>query len=369
MPILMFKFPYYYHLFILLMIFVIAFSCEDLNEPYKTGQSPYIIYAIGLDNANKYRLKYSGTDSIDFKDIPISITKSSNLSSAFPTLYSDDKRNRLVIASQSKLTFINLNDNKVVDELDIPDTYNPEEYILYGEIQILPCEWDENYCILMNRSVYLINLIKRSIEKTIWQPIDGNYLIYIHNFSSSNSGEDIYMQLTYYWRNMFQKLVKLNLKTGNTQVLYEFNDKSNGGKYVYCVEDYVLSFAFGEKENKILKFSTSTGALIDSSATNISLIHRSCEFEKNKLLIHQLENGNLYLLDCNTLVPVLYMENNFDRLIRNRFQRMSSGDLFDLIFATGDGKNMIYNLTKKEIIKEFKRNEGAYDFIIKEVKK
>jgi hypothetical protein len=366
MNILKFKQRFYYT-FSLFIFFIISFSCEDINRPYNNIRSPYIIYTIGMDSEGKIRLKYSGTDSINFRDIPVSISKSSYIFTAYPSLYSDSKRNRLIIASQNKLTFINLDDNTINSELDIPDTYNPEEFILYGEIQVLPCAWDENYCILINRSVYLINLIKRSIEKTIWQSNEGNYLRYIHNYSLHSSGENLYMQLTYYWYNMYQKLMKLNLKTGETQIIYEFNDKSTSGKYVYCAEDYVLSFSLGDKENMIRKFSTSTGNLIDSFVTNISLKQRSCEFEKNKLLIHQFENGNLYLLDGNSPIPVLFKENNFKKILRNRFQRMSSGDLFDLIFETGDGKNMIYNITKKEIFKEFNRNESTYDLIIKEV--
>ena len=155
--------------------------------------------------------------------------------------------------SQNKLFFVNTLINKKIKEIKIPNTSNPDPYIGYGKIEIFPCMWNLDYCILVNRSVYLINLKSLNIEKVIWDCESYGKLIYIHDATLSDDGKYLYLKFSFFdsWQiddqQMFYGLVdqlpKLELITGSLKIIYDYpKEQIPGSKFIFCCRDCIFSY-------------------------------------------------------------------------------------------------------------------------------
>ncbi len=149
-------------------------NIEPTNQETKLNKVLFTLFKVG----NNFELMFSPLDSIKFEKTGINIESDITSSLGAPRLFNNKCNNLLLLATEKSLYFINTTTNKIISKIDIPDNITPEPNIGYGVIDILPLKNNPNYCVLINRSVYLINIKNHQIEKVIWSCLNEDKIIF-----------------------------------------------------------------------------------------------------------------------------------------------------------------------------------------------
>ena len=165
------------------------------------------MYAIGGINNNLY---YSGPDENKLS----LIDDCDNIE----YLYMNKGNNLLLAASNDILYFIDPDSNKVISNIEITNVINPEPNIFNSMKYIFPYYEDSDYCILINWSVYLINLKTFKIERIIWDRSDYQENTYIYCVVLDSVNKKLYMQM---------------MSDGVTQ--YEWGSRNELRDYITCL--------------------------------------------------------------------------------------------------------------------------------------
>lgn len=322
------------------------------------------IYTLSWNGSN-IDLKRSRIDTLNFTSTGISVDN--DLTTSTPKMFDSPKNNILLIATEKKLYFIDKSKKTKTKELSIPDTDNPEEYFGYGKIDILPYKANSDYCILINRSVYLINLKTFQIEKTIWNSYDANNYVFIYDAALSADSSKLFLQLTYYKYIIFQKIMALDLLDNSSQIIYEYKEGDlapKGSKYVYCNSDYLISYS--ASNNVLTRLAIPSYNVIDSIVIDKKLIPYSLlSPNNNEIIVQDYTTGSFSSLNCENMQLSDILNLSIGPIVKTRFQSLMGGDLYASTITTL-GKCSVYNLTKSKLIFEFNNDYRLYDLIIME---
>lgn len=302
------------------------------------------MYLIKSDTTKSCDLYYTDYDSIRLEKIAGCGYRNTAIIVHHP-MHISKENDLLIVASQNKLFFINTLSNKKIGEVSIPNTTNPEPYIVYGAIQLYPCYWSSNHCILVNRSVYLVNLKSLNIEKVIWDCESGDKLTYIHEDALSDDGRILYLSLTFlgwwnygeYWRyEMRQRLSKLDLKTAQISTIYDYPvEEATGSKYVFSCRDYIMSY--DPNRDYIVLFPVSSETPVDTITVSQFFYHESYS-NGDHAIVQDVDTGSFYKLYGDSEELELYMQFKFQRSTEGipgihgtTYQRLKGDDVYAFV--------------------------------------
>lgn len=354
-------------LFLIIFIGLITNNCDKNPFNYDTKEDNIIgIYAL-KENQNYfgYDLHYSNYDSISFKKIEDCYDLLS--------LHINKKNNLLIGASQDKLYFINTITNKKIKEISVPDTENPDPYFSLTEIYLFSDPLNPDYLILCNWSIYLVNLKKLTLEKVLLNTRNSDKITYTHGAALNADDNSLYLLLMLlgvwqegeYWKyEARQRLLKLDLNTGQTHTIYDYPiEKAPGAKFIFCNKYYIISY--DPNHNIMLRFSVSSGAIIDSfMVTQTDRLRRPYPTD-DYFFLQDYKNGTFYKLDPRKKEIEIYMPFSYQRFSGTTYQKMNCGDVYVCGSRTSEGTSLIINLSQKELVREF-NSDSTYIMILKE---
>ncbi len=319
-------------------------------------------------------LYYSDYDSINF-------IKIADLNQTPFSFHLNTENKLLVAASFNELYFISTESKKLLQELYVPNSENPEPYIGPGQVQLFPCHWDNNYCILVNRSVFLVNLQNMTLERIIWDVTDFTNMNWIHSMSINEENTILYILLFFYdcWPidkelvqcGYRQAIAELTLQTGDFNIFYCYpkGPPPPGAKALLNTSNYVLAYDFNKKN--FLKIDKTTKILKNSFPLNMPNMYPPAA--NTHSIFEAFPNGDKTIICTNKrtffeLDPVcevlnVYMPLYYGSTSCNIFQQQKGGDYYACIKHSSYGK--IINVTKKKILKDF-YFEDVVTFIVEE---
>ncbi len=358
-----------------MIVFILASAILNCNKnplkvEHEESDSSEVkgIYVIRQEPDKSYELYYTDYDSIRLEKIEGCGYQNIEFIPNHP-MYINEENDLLISASQNRLFFINTLSNKKIGEVSVPNTTNPEHYIGYGTVQLYPCYWNSNYCILVNRSVYLINLKSLRLEKVIWDCDSNDKLTYIHDDALSDDGRILYLSLAFvgmwnygeYLKNEIrQRLSKLDLKTGQISTIYDYPvEETPGSKFIFSCSDYIMSY--DPNRNFIIRFQVSSQTSIDTIMVNQFYYYESYS-NGDHCIVQNINTGSFYNLYGDRKELELYMQFSFhtsiDRpgIYGTTYRRLKGGDVYACIPYTSDEKCFVVNLSQQEVVRKFKRN-------------
>jgi len=350
---------------ILLSILILNNCSESTLEPESSNSCEGIYIFVSGENEGIF---YSDFDSINFTKIAEkSNYESMWLASDFPLL---------IAASKKQISFINTHTNKKIDDIIVPNTVNPEPNIWYGPVLILKNKQSKDRCILVNRSVYMINLQTKRIESVIWNVEQFDSLTYIHDVAQTEDGQYLLLQLTYRgcwpigpnleqcgWK---QRLIKLDISNGNTQIIHEYPPENyTGAHYVFSTDKSILSYS--PNIDQILIFDFSSATLLDSFYVSETEFFGDEYPYDEGIIIQSNDNGNFFRIipDEKKIEPIIQLNLGTLGLGHLIYQSLKGGDLYACVVDPSGKKHSIVNLTTRNIVLEFENN-FTYLIIYKE---
>lgn len=357
-----------YSIFTLYLTFVAACSKVPISPEEITHSLPNSItdlYAIGFKSGHDASIYYMDLKSMETREIVSGLSFSDINVGAF---CSQSKKELIVAASERKLYFIRTTDNVLLKEIEIPNTVNHEPNILYGKLALLPYPGDPNYCVLVNRSVYLIDMNNFKIERVIWDSYVHHWSTFVHAISLSPEEIYLYMQLyqfgllsrqgdtmTFGW---YQQIARLNLLTGEANVFYRYPDPNNdnGTKMVFSTSDHVVSYNTNTKQ--VIVFSAATLDSMDSY--QILTAERPSDHisYSDHAVVQDVATGAFYKLDPKekTLEAIMLLDIGFQSYGAT-YQEISGGDLYACVGPRHRAAVLIANVTQDRIELEFPKEE------------
>lgn len=363
------------------LLLILLFSCNLIPKP--DDSSIKGIYSIQSNG-----LYYSSFDSLGFEFIP--------RLSGLKTLHYNKRHDLFLAASYNKLYFVNPNTNEKINEIDIP--INPKaDYhsMMPSSVYIYPHPTNDDYCILCNWSIYLINLNTFSIEEVLWDLFEvqdeNNIVLYMHYATQSSNLSNLFLQFTV--RGSFpiggdlainglkNHLMGYDILQDSMYSIIDYpleNGGSPGSKFIYCSEDYVFACDPNENPN-LIRIPISDMSDISKRDTISTSIHFFPNtFTTNDFIFAQdFYTGDFYKIYTNGEI-CQYMELGYDRtelvyedtilygpaVFNASYQEFEGGDVYACVPLTSDTTALIINLTRKKIIKEFYRNSASPLFIM-----
>ncbi len=293
------------------------------------------------------------------------------------SLYISYEKDLLVVASCKRLHFYNTRNHELLAEIDIPNTENPEPYIPYGKIDILPFIWDSNYCVLVNRSVYLINLESREISDIIWDSSENDPITSIHFIALSPDERTLYMELMqpgivriegeFITYGATQRLASLELGTGKFRVIYNHptDDPPLGSKFVFCTSEYVM--AYDTNADSIWTFTAHDGICFNSfKVTEPDFLSSEHLNTVEYSFSQDWKSGSFYQIFPEEKRVKLYMSLPYNSIGHTTYQRLENGDIFASIPYTSDGAWKIVDLKKKEIVMEYTQYRDQLIYLVED---
>ncbi len=321
-------------------------------------------------------LYYTDYDSINF-------IKIADLNQSPRSYYLSTENKLLVVASFNMLYFISTESKKLLHQLYIPNSENPNINIGPDEVRLFPCHWDNNYCILVDRSVFLVNLQNMTLEKTIWDVTSFTNMNWIHSMSINEENTILYILLFFYdcWPideelvqcDYRQAIAELILQTGEFTVFYDYSKgvPPPGSKEILNTDSYVLAYDYNKKI--FLKFRKTNKKLVNSfpltmptmypPAANTHSIFEAFPLSDKTIIV--TNNRTFFQLDPVKEILNIYMPIFYDSTSYKLIQPQKGGDYYACINDVNYGK--IINVTRKKILKDF-YFEDIETFILEEKK-
>jgi len=291
----------------------------------------------------------------------------------------NDTHDLLLACSFHRLYFVDTNSNQKVGEIEVPDSYaDLGDNIVPGARKLLPCQWSEDHCILVCRSVFLVNLNTLSLERIIWDYETFPTESWIHHLSLGDDGRSLYVRLTYWgsipiddtysWGGLLQKIARIDLRTGQFESIHDYPKEDISAKILYASNDFLMVYNF----HTITRFSVHTEKLIDSFdirlpkylGENISNYLTEAYSFGSHLIIAD-SNLSFYLLYPDRKELELYMALPYHSYYGILYQKLKGGDVYACLSVGADDRIKIINLSQKKIIRDLNRNEINL-FVLKE---
>jgi hypothetical protein len=334
------------------------------------------IYTVTTEN----KLYYSSYDSINFNYI-------TTFDKLICPLYISRKHKLLLVPTYTKLYFINLDSRKKIAEIEIPGGQDPGSWEESGEKKIYPCHWNDDYCIVINRSVFLLNLLTKNIEKTIWDANSAPSSAYFREYPLSENGTTLYIHLDYYgcWPisddlsrcDRRAALAELNLISSEFILFYDYHQGTSDLMRdlirwtvagLFITKKYIL--VYNANIDRITKFDRNTKKIVGEFVIKLpnyeskpfaSTIRRAF-IDKDNLIVH---NGycTYFTLDPESEQLIPYFPLYYDSLYTCQHVKSEGGDFYSYI--RNRKTNKIINLSRKKVVKNFEF-ENTLIFIVEE---
>ncbi len=345
------------------LIFLISCSnnpFEQKDERSIVGSEIKGMYVLRKGPDNLYGLYYTNYDPIKFTEI--------EGCKSLSTLYLNKENHLLIGASQKKLYFISTIKNQKIGEIFVPNTTTPKSYIYddtHSDIldvvfQPFPCYWSSDHIILVNRSVYLLDLKSLNVVEIIWNSESYGDETYIQDVVLSDNARSLYLELSLGYQ-MAQRLSELNLKTGQINTIYDYpKEQAPGSKFVFSSKDYIMSY--DPNSDYITRFSVLSKTLIDSFMVTQSDFLWWPYSNGTNTIVQDGKTGTFYRIYPEIKELELYMQLSFQKIGGTTYQKLKSGDLYACIPNTSADNSLIINLSQNILVREFKND--LINFII-----
>lgn len=369
---------YFLTIFMIACFAVMAFifySCsENPVEQHNSGLTGSRVYSINrVDGGTNFQVRFTSIDSLDkFKEIGFSFRSESML--VFPDHFISQKHRLYVVASLSKLYFIDTQSNKLVKVVEMTYTGEIDFSFVPGEIKFL--DYDDDRCILISgNSAYLINLPDKSIERRVF---DGNNISFATSIISSAltfdrrflylvtetrgiSGRPKYLLKVDLLMNKISRIEQLspNIYSQDTTGIASLGTTSEYLIYLDSTNDYLL----GTGRSTYYKYSVRSDKMIEKKTYRaLSTNHELYPFGKSKLLSHSIDGGSFHIINVEDFSISDYMQTQSDYLA-GIYQKLSDGLYF--LATDNRGTAFIFNVTEKKLKYSFPHTT-LYKFIIME---
>ncbi len=326
------------------------------------------IYAYKSDDHNLY---YADYDTYKFESIK------GCQDQMIMDLFLSETHHLLITCSSHRLYFVDSNTNQKVGEIEVSEDCLPI-FAEYPSIRkLFPCSWNDDYCIFVCGSVYLLNLNTLTHERIIWDKKTLLTTSLLSSVAISDDGQSLYLSLIYtagipideaYSWVYLTKIAKLDLMTGAFESLYDYPKEDMGVKTLYVSQDYLLVYDF----RAITRFSTQSGEPIDSFAVSLPIYlrenmsnHLTIAYSLGDHLIVADANLSFYLLYPDKKEMEVYMALPYYGYYGIQYQRLKGGDVYACLSLGSDDKIKIINLSQKKIVCKRDRNE-ILQFVLKE---
>ena len=342
------------------VLFLIAacliFGCSPPAEP--KGESEITgIFAISSQDGFELALFYSDWDSLDFHRI--------GGCEKIKAHYVDKTRDLLLCVSPTELFFVDMRKKEKIKEITIPNNFIPDPYFGDTDWRIYPCSWNSRYCILLNRSVYLVDLKNQIIEKKIWD-INSFGLgdKYILNSWSNHINNILFIAILQ--RSGIeerQSIIEIFLQTGDMQIVREYSEEAA----------WDLRFIFSNQQY-ICVYNRNNGNIIDIFEKNSRLpvgsmlITPAKRFSwplllDNKIIVEENETGIFYEINPEQKSLEIYMELFGEYVNCTRYQTMEGGDVYACTRMPHLKRGLVVNLSQKEIVRVMDNFDVRYFFL------
>lgn len=323
------------------------------------------MYAIGGINNNLY---YSGPDENKLS----LIDDCDNIE----YLYMNKGNNLLLAASNDILYFIDPDSNKVISNIEITNVINPEPNIFNSMKYIFPYYEDSDYCILINWSVYLINLKTFKIERIIWDRSDYQENTYIYCVVLDSVNKKLYMQMMsdgvtqYEWgsRNELRDYITcLNFETEILDTIIKFPyEEAPGAKYLFSTDEFLISYEYNK--NLIITIPKNNYMTKDSVSAENPFFHFKSFPMMGYSYLQDINTGDFYKFYPNSSKLELSTKMNLNFAYNTTFQKLESGDIYACIPISSDSVGLIVNLDESKIASEIPFSFLRYVYLMEDIK-
>jgi hypothetical protein len=307
-----------------------------------------------------------------YKDIGFSFRSESML--VFPNHFISQKHRLYLVASLSKLYFIDTQSNRLVKVVEMTYTGEIDFSFVSGEIKFL--DYDDDRCILISgNSAYMISLPDKNIERRMF---DGNNISFaLGILSSALTYDKRFLYLVTETRGISGRpkfLLKIDLQINKINLIEQLSPNiyfqdTTGIASLGTTSDYLIyldsknDYLLGTGRSTYYKYSLRSDNMIEKKTyRTLSTNPELYPFGKNELLCHSIDGGSFRLINVENFSISDYMQTQSDYLA-GIYQRLSDG----LYFLATDNKGtaFIYNVTEKKLKYSFPHTT-LYKFIIME---
>lgn len=334
----------------IILIFILLLSCFGIenNDDFIKG-----LYVIKGNDKNLY---YSNFDKISFVEID-------SCNGLIALCY--NQTNKILLgASHDKLYFIDTQNNKKINQIDISSSGGDDINMFPSIVRIIPHPSDSNYCILFNSSIYLVNVKNKIIEEVLWDANNYGIENYMHGISVNPEGDKVFILLSMvgYWSyNGFNKyeirtrLIEFDFVDMQMSTVFDYSAADGPAIYISSCSSKV--FFYDPNDSLMIRINTQETGQNDSIKFEKKILTNSLS-DYDYAIIQDIDNGSFYKLYPNQTEHELHMEFNYKRVFGNpgvfytTFQKFKGGDLFACVPHTSAGHGIIVDLTNKNTIKK-----------------